>query len=113
MPADRFRCGKQIGSYLGLIPCEDSSADRRRLGHISKRGSSLLRFLLAEAAQAAVRPAVGSKMTLLPQRSMAPALFGARSGNAILLAASLPIPVLPLRHVVPRDQPTSAFLGPE
>jgi len=52
---DRFGCGHQIGSYLGLIPCEDSSADRQRLGHITKQGSSLLRFLLAEAAQAAVR----------------------------------------------------------
>ena len=52
---DRFACGKQIGSYLGLIPCEDSSADRQRLGHVTKQGSSLLRFLLVEAAQAAVR----------------------------------------------------------
>jgi transposase len=51
----RFRCGKQIGSYLGLIPCEDSSAGRQRLEHISKQGNSLLRFLLVEAAQAAVR----------------------------------------------------------
>lgn len=51
----RFRCGKQIGSYLGLIPCEDSSGGRQRLGHISKQGSSLLRFLLVEAAQQAVR----------------------------------------------------------
>ena len=33
---DRFGCGHQIGSYLGLIPCEDSSADRQRLGHITK-----------------------------------------------------------------------------
>jgi transposase len=53
--AERFACGKQIGSYLGLIPCEDSSADRQRLGHISKQGNSLLRFVLVEAAQAAVR----------------------------------------------------------
>jgi transposase len=52
---ERFRCGKQIGSYLGLIPCEDSSASRQRLGHISKQGNSLLRFLLLEAAQAATR----------------------------------------------------------
>ena len=52
---ERFRCGKQIGSYLGLIPSEDSSASRQRLGHISKQGNSLLRFLLLEAAQAAVR----------------------------------------------------------
>jgi transposase len=32
--ADRFRCGKQIASYLGLVPAEDSSGERRRLGHI-------------------------------------------------------------------------------
>jgi transposase len=48
---ERFRCGKQIGSYVGLIPDEASSGLHRRLGHISKQGSSLLRFLLVEAAQ--------------------------------------------------------------
>jgi transposase len=52
---ERFPCGKQIGSYTGLIPCEDSSAGRQRLGHISKQGNTLLRFLLVEAAQAAAR----------------------------------------------------------
>jgi transposase len=54
-PVERFRCGKQVSSYLGLVPCEDSSADRQRLGHISKQGNSILRFLLVEAAQTAVR----------------------------------------------------------
>ena len=53
--AERFRCGKQIANYLGLVPSEDSSGDRRRLGHISKQGNSLLRFLLVEAAQVTVR----------------------------------------------------------
>jgi len=53
--AERFQCGKQVASYLGLVPLEDSSGNRRRLGHITKQGSSLLRFLLVEAAQAAVR----------------------------------------------------------
>ncbi len=38
-----------------MIPCEESSARRQRLGHISKQGNSLLRFLLIEAAQAATR----------------------------------------------------------
>jgi transposase len=52
---ERFHCGKQIGSYVGLIPSEDSSAGRQRLGHISKQGNALLRFLLVEAAQAAAR----------------------------------------------------------
>jgi transposase len=53
--ADRFQCGKQIASYLGLVPSEESSGDRRRLGHISKQGNALLRFLLVEAAQVTVR----------------------------------------------------------
>ena len=53
--AERFQCGKQIASYLGLVPSEDSSGNRRRLGHISKQGNSLLRFLLVEAAQVTVR----------------------------------------------------------
>ena len=53
--ADRFQCGKQIACYLGLVPGEDSSGQRRRLGHITKQGNSLLRFLLVEAAQVSVR----------------------------------------------------------
>jgi transposase len=53
--AQRFHCGKQIASYLGLVPLEDSSGNRRRLGHITKQGSSILRFLLVEAAQVTVR----------------------------------------------------------
>ena len=52
---ERFHCGKQIASYVGLVPSEESSGDRRRLGHISKQGSALLRFLLVEAAQVTVR----------------------------------------------------------
>jgi transposase len=51
----RFQRGKQIGTYVGMIPSEDSSGGKQRLGHITKQGSSLLRFLLVEAAQAAAR----------------------------------------------------------
>ena len=53
--AERFECGKQVASYLGLVPLEKSSGNRRRLGHITKQGSSLLRFLLVEAAQVTAR----------------------------------------------------------
>jgi transposase len=53
--AERFQCGKQIASYLGLVPLEKSSGNRRRLGHITKAGNSMLRFLLVEAAQVTVR----------------------------------------------------------
>src|SRR5271168_951799 len=53
--AERFQCGKQIASYLGLVPLEESSGNRRRLGHITKQGNALLRFLLVEAAQVSER----------------------------------------------------------
>jgi len=51
----RFRRGKQVASYLGLIPREESSGGRQKLGAISKQGNRLLRSLLVEAAQIAVR----------------------------------------------------------
>jgi transposase len=54
-PAERFASGKQAASYFGLIPSEHSSGGGQRLGHISKQGSSFLRFLLVEAGQSAVR----------------------------------------------------------
>jgi len=52
---DRFARSKQLSSYLGLVPTEESSGERRHLGHISKQGSTLLRFLLVAAAQVAAR----------------------------------------------------------
>src|SRR5436853_515189 len=51
----RFARGKQVASYLGLIPREESSGGRQKLGAISKQGNRLLRSLLVEAAQIAVR----------------------------------------------------------
>jgi transposase len=54
-PAERFASGKDVGSYFGLIPREDSSGGKQRLGKISKQGSSFLRFLLVEAGQTAAR----------------------------------------------------------
>jgi len=51
----RFPRGKQVASYLGLIPREYSSGGHQRLGSISKQGNSFLRMLLVEAAQGAIR----------------------------------------------------------
>ena len=53
--ANRFQRGKQVSSYLGLIPREHSSSGQQRLGAISKQGNSFMRMLLVEAAQTAVR----------------------------------------------------------
>ena len=51
----RFRRGKQVASYVGLIPREETSGGRQKLGAITKQGNRLLRSLLVEAAQNAVR----------------------------------------------------------
>ena len=47
----RFRRGKQVASYLGLIPREHSSSDRQRFGSISKQGNPFMRMLLVESVQ--------------------------------------------------------------
>jgi transposase len=51
----RFPRGKQVASYLGLIPRERSSGGRQRLGAISKQGNKFARLLLVEAAQSVIR----------------------------------------------------------
>jgi len=57
----RFPRGKQVASYVGLIPREESSGGRQKLGAITKQGNRLLRSLLVEAAQIAVRFDPGMK----------------------------------------------------
>jgi len=54
-PVSRFPRGKQVASYLGLIPSEHSSGGRQKLGSISKQGNTMMRTLLVEAAQNAAR----------------------------------------------------------
>ena len=51
----RFHSARAVSAYLGLVPSEHSSGGKQRLGHISKQGSSLMRFLLVEAGQSAVK----------------------------------------------------------
>jgi transposase len=54
-PVTRFDRARRIAAYCGLDPKEHSSGDTRRLGHITKQGNRLLRFLLVEAARTAIR----------------------------------------------------------
>ncbi len=46
----RFKKGRQVQSYLGLVPREYSSGDRTRRGRITKAGNPYLRALLVQAA---------------------------------------------------------------
>jgi transposase len=51
----RFHHAGQVSAAMGLVPREDSSAERRQRGHITKRGSGELRSLLVQAAWACWR----------------------------------------------------------
>lgn len=51
----RFRRNKCLGAYFGLVPCQDASGDKNRLGHITRDGPSTVRKLLCEAAWVAIR----------------------------------------------------------
>jgi transposase len=82
--ADRFQSGKQIASYLGLVPLEESSGDRRRLGHITKKGNSLLRFLLVEAAQVTVRSLPSRLITSMEEDRACWTLTGVAKLGAIV-----------------------------
>jgi transposase len=51
----RFKSYRNLASYAGLVPRLDASADKQRVGSITKQGSPYLRTALVEAAQAAAR----------------------------------------------------------
>ena len=48
---ERFRHPRQLGAFLGLVPSERSSDEKRRQGQITKAGPKHSRRLLVEAAK--------------------------------------------------------------
>jgi transposase len=54
-PINRFANSRALVSYLGLNPGEHSSGGRQKLGHISKQGNQMVRWLLVEAGHGAAR----------------------------------------------------------
>ena len=48
-PVSRFADSRKVTAYVGLEPREHTSGERKRMGHISKAGPRVLRFLLVEA----------------------------------------------------------------
>jgi transposase len=51
----RFDRLKEVGSYFGLVPCQDATGKVNRLGHITRDGPATMRKLLIEAAWQGVR----------------------------------------------------------
>jgi transposase len=62
--ANRFRSAHHVESYLGLVPSEDSSGGKRKIGSISKKGNPYLRSLLVQSAWSILRSPVASPLRL-------------------------------------------------
>lgn len=80
--AKRFRSAHHVQSYLGLVPSEDSSGGKRRLGAISKKGNKYMRALLVQSGWTILRTADRSD----PLRMWADAV-AARRGKPIAVIA--------------------------
>jgi transposase len=79
----RFHLAHQFEAFLGLVPGERSSGEKRRVGHITKSGNSRGRYLLVEAAWRILRSKGDDTAAL---RSWA-LLIAARRGKRIAVVA--------------------------
>jgi transposase len=66
----RFKHPKQLMAYLGLIPSEESSGEKRRMGSITKCGNAHARWILIECASHYKLPAKVSKALSVRQEGL-------------------------------------------
>ncbi|HEU5256842.1 MAG TPA: IS110 family transposase [Vicinamibacterales bacterium] len=78
---DRFTHAGQVSALIGLVPREDSSADRRHRGHITKAGPRELRSLLVQAAWACWRSKQSASLRAWAEQ------LAARRGRRIAVVA--------------------------
>jgi len=85
-----FRQGRDFGAWLGLVPRQESTGDRTKLGKISKRGNKYLRTLFVQAAHVVLvrRPAAAMR-GLWPWIEQAAKRLAHRNLLAIALANKL------------------------
>ncbi len=87
----RFRTPAQLACWAGLTPRHSESDRTVRRGHISKEGSTLVRWAAIEAIQRQCEPQVQAvKNDLLAHRMLDVVFYVLRDGHARLLTAPTP-----------------------
>jgi transposase len=61
-----FRSGREFAAFLGLVPRQNSSGGKDRLGRISKKGDGYLRKLLVVGATSVIRRAKAGELAAAP-----------------------------------------------
>ncbi len=78
-----FRSGRDLSAWIGLVPKQNSTGGKERLGHISKAGNRYLRKLLVVGALSVIRRA---KQTGTTRRPWLVALMARRSTKVAAIA---------------------------
>ncbi len=50
-----FKSGRELAAWIGLVPKQDSTGGKERMGRISKQGDQYLRWLLVAGAMSVIR----------------------------------------------------------
>ena len=61
-----FRSGRELAAWIGLVPRQNSTGGKERMGRISKQGDQYLRWLLVAGAMTIIRHAKRRGTTSLP-----------------------------------------------
>ena len=64
--AEVFKSGRELAAWIGLVPRQNSTGGKQRLGKISKQGDQYLRWLLVAGAMSVVLHAKRRGTTNLP-----------------------------------------------
>ena len=64
--AEMFKSGRELAAWIGLVPRQNSTGGKQRLGKISKQGDQYLRWLLVAGAMSVVLHAKRRGTTNLP-----------------------------------------------
>jgi len=81
--ASQFKSGRELAAWLGLVPRQNSSGNKHRLGRISKRGDKYLRTLLVHGARTVLRWSRAKKETRAPWLE---GMLKRRPANVVLVA---------------------------
>jgi transposase len=81
--ASQFRSGRQLAAWLGLVPRQNSSGGKQKLGRISKRGDGYLRKLLVHGARTVL---LWSRRKKENRSAWLEALLARRPTNVVLVA---------------------------
>ncbi len=82
--ASQFHSGRQFSAWLGIVPRQNSTGGKQRLGRISKRGDGYLRKLLVHGARSVLRRTRSQKAQ--GRTAWQQALLARRPTNVVLVA---------------------------